>query len=194
MTAFYVHQDCWQCTKCKKFNSPIKRYCFRCWALRKDWFSDCPKLVHSLSTSDIATIQGKEDAEGVDVPDCRRTVSAPIVRPKDLSRSEVKPHLSPRRSIESLGVAQGCEGREPSLQFSKSKEKEEEEVQSFESCNELLKPCQICQKRPRNGNIVHGKTAHLVTCFPCAKRLKRRRSPCPVCKKAIQMVIKTFIA
>ncbi|XP_044301595.1 protein Mdm4 isoform X1 [Varanus komodoensis] len=186
-------EDCWQCTKCKMFNSPIKRYCFRCWALRKDWFSDCPKLAHSLSTSNIATMQNKEDTEGMDVPDCRRTVSAPIVRPKDLCGAEVKSSLSPKSTMNSLDLAQGCEGREPSLQFGKCKEKEEV-VQSLESSKQLLKPCLMCQKKPRNGNIVHGKTAHLVACFTCAKMLKKGRLPCPVCKKQIQMVIRTFIA
>ncbi|XP_054836259.1 protein Mdm4 isoform X2 [Eublepharis macularius] len=184
--------DCWQCTKCKKFNSPIKRYCFRCWALRKDWFSDCPKLVHSLSASNIAVMQSKEDTEGMDVPDCRRTVSAPIVRPKDLCRAEA--NQCPRSPMESMHLAQGCEGKQPLLQFSKCKQKEEEEFQSLESSKELLKPCLVCQKRPRNGNIVHGRTAHLVACFTCAKMLKKGRLPCPVCKKQIQMVIRTFIA
>ncbi|KAL8179021.1 UNVERIFIED_CONTAM: hypothetical protein K2H54_058587 [Gekko kuhli] len=186
--------DCWQCTKCKKFNSPIKRYCFRCWALRKDWFSDCPKLVHSLSTSNIAMMQSKEDTEGMDVPDCRRTVSAPIVRPKDLCRAEVKPDQGPRSPASSMHLAQGCEVKQTLLQFSKCKQKEEEELQSPESSKELLKPCLVCQKRPRNGNIVHGRTAHLVACFTCAKMLKKGRLPCPVCKKQIQMVIKIFIA
>lgn len=194
LTAFFVYQDCWQCTNCKKFNSPIKRYCFRCWALRKDWFSDCPKLVHSFSTSNIATMLSKEDPEGMDVPDCRRTVSAPIVRPKDLCRTEVKPDRGPRNPMESMHLAQKCEVKQSLLQFSKCEQKEEEEVQSSESSKELLKPCLMCQKRPRNGNIVHGRSAHLVACFTCAKMLKKGRLPCPVCKKQIQMVIKTFIA
>lgn len=76
-------EDEWQCTECKKFNSPSKRYCFRCWALRKDWYSDYSKLTHSLSTSNITAIPEKQEREGIDVPDCRRTVSAPVVRPKD---------------------------------------------------------------------------------------------------------------
>nr|XP_056700104.1 protein Mdm4 [Euleptes europaea] len=186
--------DCWQCTKCKKFNSPIKRYCFRCWALRKDWFSDCPRLAHSLSTSNIAMMQSKEDTEGMDVPDCRRTVSAPIVRPIDPCRAGAKPDQCPRSPMDSMHLAQGCEGKQALLQFSKCKRKEEEEVQSLESSKELLKPCLVCQKRARNGNIVHGRTAHLVACFTCAKMLKKGRLPCPVCKKQIQMVIRTFIA
>ncbi|XP_013931710.1 PREDICTED: protein Mdm4 [Thamnophis sirtalis] len=186
----FVQQDSWQCIKCKKFNSPIKRYCFRCWALRKDWFSDCPRLIQSMSTSNIATIHGKEDPKGIDVPDCRRTISAPIVRPKDLCSSMAKPNLSSKSSMDSLDLALGCEDKEPSLRFVKCTEKE---VQPLENSKELLKPCLVCLKRPRNGNIVHGRTAHLVACFTCAKRLKKARSVCPVCKKQIQMVIKTFI-
>ncbi|KAL7985315.1 hypothetical protein Chor_003885 [Crotalus horridus] len=182
-------QDSWQCIKCKKFNSPIKRYCFRCWALRKDWFSDCPKLVQSLSTSNIATMHSKEDLKGIDVPDCRRTISAPIVRPKDPCSSVIKPNLSSKSSIDSMDLALGYEDKEPQ-QFVKCTEKE---VQPLENSKELLKPCLVCLKRPRNGNIVHGRTAHLVSCFTCAKRLKKGRSVCPVCKKQIQMVIKTFI-
>ncbi|KAM3839470.1 protein Mdm4 isoform 2-T3 [Vipera latastei] len=180
-------EDSWQCIKCKKFNSPIKRYCFRCWALRKDWFSDCPKLIQSLSTSNIATMHSKEDLKGIDVPDCRRTISAPIVRPKD--SSVVKPNLSSKSSMDSMDLALGYEDKEP-LQFVKCTEKE---VQPLENSKELLKPCLVCLKRPRNGNIVHGRTAHLVACFTCAKRLKKEGSVCPVCKRQIQTVIKTFI-
>ncbi|XP_070601553.1 protein Mdm4 isoform X2 [Erythrolamprus reginae] len=183
-------QDSWQCIKCKKFNSPIKRYCFRCWALRKDWFSDCPKLIQSLSTSNIATMHGREDPKGIDVPDCRRTISAPVVRPKDLCSSVATPILSSKSSMDSLDLALACENKETSLRFVKCTEKE---VQPLENSKELLKPCLVCLKRPRNGNIIHGRTAHLVTCFSCAKRLKKGRSLCPVCKKQIQKVIKTFI-
>uniref|UniRef100_A0A8D0BCG2 Protein Mdm4 n=1 Tax=Salvator merianae TaxID=96440 RepID=A0A8D0BCG2_SALMN len=185
-------EDFWQCTKCKKFNSPIKRYCFRCWALRKDWFADCPKLSHSVSTSDITAMQSKDDTEGIDVPDCRRTVSAPVVRSSDLCKSETKSSHCSRSSMDSLDLAQGCEGREISLQLDKHRAKEVV-VQSLESSKELLKPCLVCQKRRRNGNIVHGRTAHLVACFTCATLLKKGRSPCPICKKKIQMVIRTFI-
>uniref|UniRef100_A0A8C5THS9 Uncharacterized protein n=1 Tax=Malurus cyaneus samueli TaxID=2593467 RepID=A0A8C5THS9_9PASS len=48
--------------------------------------------------------------------------------------------------------------------------------------------------RPRDGNIVHGRTAHLVACFRCARMmLKRKGSPCPVCRKEIRMVIRIFM-
>ncbi|KFU85676.1 Protein Mdm4, partial [Chaetura pelagica] len=186
-------KDSWQCSKCKKFNSPGKRYCYRCWALRKDWYSDCPKLPHSLSLSNIDVMQKKkdDDDEGIDVPDCRRTISAPVGQPKDLYMVENKSRVDARSSLESLDLAGECESKEALLHF--SEHKKEEEIQSLESIKKLLNPCFLCHHRPRDGNIVHGRTAHLVACFRCAKMLKKKRSPCPVCRKEIELVIRIFM-
>lgn len=190
-------EDEWQCTECKKFNSPSKRYCFRCWALRKDWYSDCSKLTHSLSTSNITAIPEKKDNEGIDVPDCRRTISAPVVRPKDGYLKEEKPKFDPCNSVEFLDLAHSSESqeiisstREQTDIFSEQKT----ETESMEDFQNVLKPCSLCEKRPRDGNIIHGKTSHLTTCFHCARRLKKSGASCPTCKKEIQLVIKVFIA
>ncbi|XP_030076902.1 protein Mdm4 isoform X2 [Microcaecilia unicolor] len=193
-------EDSWQCTKCKKFNSPIKRYCFRCWALRKDWYADCPKLVHSLSTSNISSKPlKKEDDKGIDIPDCRRTISAPVVRPKDLNSILEKPRLTHCSSIESLDLEESTL-LSPSASENKDR-RQSSRLQTAElqndtvlSCKGLLEPCRLCKRRPRNGNIIHGRTAHLVTCFPCAKMLQKGQLPCPVCKKQIHMVVKVFVA
>lgn len=53
--------------------------------------------------------------------------------------------------------------------------------------------CVICLKRPKTGSIIHGCTGHQVCCFRCARRLKRRGRPCPVCRRPIQKVIRNFI-
>ncbi|XP_006887963.1 PREDICTED: protein Mdm4 isoform X2 [Elephantulus edwardii] len=183
----------WQCTECKKFNSPSKRYCFRCWALRKNWYSDCSKLTHSLSTSDITAIPDKEN-EGIDVPDCRRTISAPVVRPKDMYRKEDNPKpLGPCRSVEFLDLAHSSESQE-TISSMGEQSGIRRDAENMEDCQTLLKPCSLCEKRPRDGNIIHGRTGHLATCFHCARRLKKAGASCPVCKKEIQLVIKVFIA
>ncbi|XP_069489217.1 protein Mdm4 isoform X2 [Ambystoma mexicanum] len=191
-------QGRWQCTKCRNFNSPIKRYCLCCWALRKNWYLDCPKLAHSLSTSDICAKFGeKERDEGIDIPDCRRTISAPVVRPRDPSplheRSRLSRDDSDLPAYSSLGVGESQKNLlNRSLKF--GEQQKEEDLALIESSKSLLEPCQLCQRKPRNGNIIHGRTGHLVACFLCAKALKRGGLPCPVCKKPIQMVVKTFIA
>ncbi|XP_045392476.1 protein Mdm4 isoform X2 [Lemur catta] len=191
-------EDEWQCTECKKFNSPSKRYCFRCWALRKDWYSDCSKLTHSLSTSDITAIPEKKENEGIDVPDCRRTVSAPVVRPKDVCIKEGNSKLfDPCSSVEFLDLAHKSESQETILSTGEQSDNVSEQrtdTENMEDCQNLLKPCSLCEKRPRDGNIIHGRTGHLVTCFHCARRLKKSGASCPICKKEIQLVIKVFIA
>uniref|UniRef100_A0A4X2L644 MDM4 regulator of p53 n=1 Tax=Vombatus ursinus TaxID=29139 RepID=A0A4X2L644_VOMUR len=188
----------WQCTKCKKFNSPSKRYCFRCWALRKDWYSDCPKLSHSLSVSNIPTMPVKKDDQGIDVPDCRRTISDPLVRPKEPYKMEDKSKLLDScSSVEFLDLAQSSESQETISSIGEQSDnlyEQNTDTAAMENCKNLFKPCKLCEKRPRDGNIIHGRTAHLVVCFRCAKRLKKTRAPCPICKKSIQMVIKIFVA
>uniref|UniRef100_A0A2K5REJ8 RanBP2-type domain-containing protein n=1 Tax=Cebus imitator TaxID=2715852 RepID=A0A2K5REJ8_CEBIM len=184
----------WQCTECKKFNSPSKRYCFRCWALRKDWYSDCSKLTHSLSTSDITAIPEKEN-EGIDVPDCRRTISAPVVRPKDVKENSKL--FDPCNLVELLDLAHSSASQETISSMGEQLDNLSEQrtdTENMEDCQNLLKPCSLCEKRPRDGNIIHGRTGHLVTCFHCARRLKKAGGSCPICKKEIQLVIKVFIA
>uniref|UniRef100_A0A8C6CST7 Protein Mdm4 n=1 Tax=Moschus moschiferus TaxID=68415 RepID=A0A8C6CST7_MOSMO len=191
-------EDEWQCTECKKFNSPSKRYCFRCWALRKDWYSDCSKLTHSLSTSDITAIPEKQESEGIDVPDCRRTVSAPVVRPKDIYiKEENSKHFDPCNSVEFLDLAHSSESQETVSSMGEQSDnlfEQRKDTENMEDCQNLLKPCSLCEKRPRDGNIIHGRTGHLVTCFHCARRLKKAGASCPICKKEIQLVIKVFVA
>ncbi|XP_077337383.1 protein Mdm4 isoform X1 [Lithobates pipiens] len=177
-------EDCWQCTNCHKFNSPGKRYCFRCWALRKDWYADWPRLVHTHSTPALpAKASSQEINSAVDIPDCRRSVSAPMVR--------VRGPESVSHFLEPLDLASNIGSLSESTDTLFSYQSEET---SLQSTRPLLEPCKLCQQRPRNGNVVHGRTAHLVTCFHCARSLQKTHSGCPVCKKPIQMVIKTYVA
>jgi len=193
-------QDAWQCTECRRYNTPLQRYCIRCWALRKNWYHDVPLLAHTLSLGDVPGRSGsftspdEEDAGdsdvGVDVPDCARTVSDPVILPS---------HCRPDRPLPTLGSAL-AKGplpfglvREESVSWSESQGSDGTEVEMEVRPSALLEPCKLCRVRPRNGNIIHGRTAHLITCYTCAKRLHRFHAPCPGCGKIIQRVIKIFV-
>ncbi|KAK6468038.1 E3 ubiquitin-protein ligase Mdm2-like [Huso huso] len=67
---------------------------------------------------------------------------------------------------------------------------------SVEPClpQSSVEPCVICQSRPKNGCIVHGRTGHLMACYTCAKKLKKRNKLCPVCRQPIQMVVLTYFS
>lgn len=53
--------------------------------------------------------------------------------------------------------------------------------------------CVICFSKPKEASIVHGKTGHQLCCYKCARRLRRQRKPCPVCRRPIQAIIKNFV-
>ncbi|XP_069566437.1 protein Mdm4 isoform X1 [Brachyistius frenatus] len=189
-------QDAWQCTECRKYNTPLQRYCVRCWALRKNWYKDVPRLAHSLSVPDIpacsslTTHDEEDDSDtGIDVPDCTRTVSDPVILPS---------HSTADRPLPTMVMGKG-KGPRPSgfhkdeqLLEGDSQESLGMEVEDVRP-EALLEPCKLCRVRPRNGNIIHGRTAHLLTCFPCARRLHKFQAPCPGCGQIIQKVIKIFI-
>ena len=52
--------------------------------------------------------------------------------------------------------------------------------------------CVICWEKPRNATIVHGDSGHGCCCLECAKQLKARSQPCPICRKPIDLVIRQF--
>uniref|UniRef100_A0A2K6FIG0 E3 ubiquitin-protein ligase Mdm2 n=1 Tax=Propithecus coquereli TaxID=379532 RepID=A0A2K6FIG0_PROCO len=91
---------------------------------------------------------------------------------------------------------QELQEEKPSQEDVKEFEREEtqDKEESMESSFPLnaIEPCVICQGRPKNGCIVHGKTGHLMACFTCAKKLKKRNKPCPVCRQPIQMIVLTY--
>lgn len=53
--------------------------------------------------------------------------------------------------------------------------------------------CLVCMVKPKEASIIHGKTGHQVCCYVCAKRLRRKGKPCPVCRRPIQKVIKNYL-
>lgn len=52
--------------------------------------------------------------------------------------------------------------------------------------------CCIYMEAPRNATIVHGETGHSSCCYVCAKELKDRKAPCPICQTPIDAVIRVF--
>uniref|UniRef100_A0A2K6FIF0 E3 ubiquitin-protein ligase Mdm2 n=1 Tax=Propithecus coquereli TaxID=379532 RepID=A0A2K6FIF0_PROCO len=82
--------------------------------------------------------------------------------------------------------------KEDFLEFEREETQDKEESMESSFPLNAIEPCVICQGRPKNGCIVHGKTGHLMACFTCAKKLKKRNKPCPVCRQPIQMIVLTY--
>ncbi len=54
--------------------------------------------------------------------------------------------------------------------------------------------CVICLSQPRTSTLVHGAVGHIACCLECARILKARGDPCPVCRQEVDCVIQHFWA
>lgn len=148
--------------------------------------------------SEKAPLENSTHSEqGFDVPDCKKSVA------DDSKEAGVEENHD--ESTEASQSQESEDFSQPSTSNSiiyssqeDVKELEREETQEKEESTEpnfplnATEPCVICQGRPKNGCIVHGKTGHLMSCFTCAKKLKKRNKPCPVCRQPIQMIVLTY--
>ncbi|XP_070611780.1 E3 ubiquitin-protein ligase Mdm2 isoform X2 [Erythrolamprus reginae] len=181
--------DYWKCSKCNEMNPPLPSHCPRCWTPRKDWLPDKKTEIAKKSKSLNPSPLNLE--EGFDVPDCKK---GKINEDKEEENAEQSPESqeSEAYSQPSTSSSMLCSSQED------NKESEKEDIEDKEERLELrqpvssVEPCVICQTRPKNGCIVHGRTGHLMLCFVCAKKLKKRNKPCPVCRQPIEMIVLTY--
>uniref|UniRef100_A0A2K6RWK7 E3 ubiquitin-protein ligase Mdm2 n=1 Tax=Rhinopithecus roxellana TaxID=61622 RepID=A0A2K6RWK7_RHIRO len=189
--------DYWKCTSCNEMNPPLPSHCNRCWALRENWLPE-DKGKDNGEISEKAKLENSTQAEeGFDVPDCKKTIvndsKESCVEENDdkitqASQSQESEDYSQPSTSSSIIYS----SQEDVKEFEREETQDKEE--SVESSLPLnaIEPCVICQGRPKNGCIVHGKTGHLMACFTCAKKLKKRNKPCPVCRQPIQMIVLTY--
>uniref|UniRef100_A0A8D2D548 E3 ubiquitin-protein ligase Mdm2 n=1 Tax=Sciurus vulgaris TaxID=55149 RepID=A0A8D2D548_SCIVU len=188
--------DYWKCTSCNEMNPPLPPHCNRCWTLRENWLPE-DKGKDKGEISESAKLKSSTQAEeGLDVPDGKKTTANDS---KESCFEENDKITQASQSQESEDYSQPSTSN--SIIYSSQedvKECEREEAQDKEESMEpnfplnAIEPCVICQGRPKNGCIVHGKTGHLMSCFTCAKKLKKRNKPCPVCRQPIQMIVLTY--
>ncbi|XP_010157424.1 PREDICTED: E3 ubiquitin-protein ligase Mdm2 isoform X2 [Eurypyga helias] len=189
--------DYWKCPECSEMNPPLPRHCHRCWALREDWLPE--EKSDKLAKSKLESSFPLESEEGFDVPDCKK-----------VKMSEDKDAAGEEHGDKAVQISESQESEDYSQPSTSSsmfcssqedyKEPEKRDVQDKEEGVESslpvssIEPCVICQSRPKNGCIVHGKTGHLMSCFTCARKLKKRNKPCPVCRQPIQMIVLTYFS
>ncbi|NXY29582.1 MDM2 ligase, partial [Pomatorhinus ruficollis] len=189
--------DYWKCPECNEMNPPLPRHCHRCWALREDWLPD--EKSEKLEKNKLEASFPAESGEGFDVPDCKKAKMTEDKEPAVDEMEEKTVQLS--ESQESEGYSQPstsssmfCSSQEDFKEPEKRETQDKEESMESSLPVSSIEPCVICQSRPKNGCIVHGKTGHLMSCFTCAKKLKKRNKPCPVCRQPIQMIVLTYFS
>uniref|UniRef100_H3DPY2 Uncharacterized protein n=1 Tax=Tetraodon nigroviridis TaxID=99883 RepID=H3DPY2_TETNG len=191
--------DYWRCLKCDELNPPLPRNCQRCWALRCDWLPEA-KIKHRREYFLIVFLEGSDlETEGVDVPDGRHTKTPPPLSEwwsgstpsaADVSQdlcSSSQPSSSCSQTFSSSLDSQALLPATPVPESASATPELERSVSAeWRLPESRLDPCLICQSRPKNGCIVHGRTGHLTSCYVCARKLKKRNKMCPVCRMPIQ--------
>ncbi|XP_059142066.1 E3 ubiquitin-protein ligase Mdm2-like [Physella acuta] len=156
--------DKWLCQTCNTKNPPFQRNCSGCWSIRLDW------LPTSTSRPEPAheEIQTANSSSS-ETPGCSQTT---------LSQDSTKVKSSQDKDLTSDSCdCQDSEMASPPPSQSASKRDES---------------CVVCLTRKKTASIIHGKTGHQVCCYRCAKKLKRQRKSCPICRRPIQKVIRNF--
>ncbi|MEQ2164651.1 hypothetical protein GOODEAATRI_008862 [Goodea atripinnis] len=182
--------DYWRCAKCDELNPPLPRHCLRCWTLRHDWLPDAsidPKALPTKPT-DLSAAKEAPDGKRAKTPLNSQGLSdSSAPNSQDLiCSSQPSSSFSSGDSQEFLTSSPSQSALLPELERSVSAES-----RLPDSC---LDPCLICQSRPKNGCIVHGRTGHLMSCYVCARKLKKRNKLCPVCRMPIQSVVLTYLS
>ncbi|OWK17018.1 MDM2 [Cervus elaphus hippelaphus] len=189
--------DYWKCTSCNEMNPPLPPHCNRCWALRENWLPEDKGKDKGKMSEKAKPGDSMQEEEGFDVPDCKKS----MVSDSRESCVEENDDRITQASLSQESEDYSQPSTSNSIIYSSQedvKEFEREEAQDKEESVEssfplnAIEPCVICQGRPKNGCIVHGKTGHLMACFTCAKKLKKRNKPCPVCRQPIQMIVLTY--
>ncbi|XP_026927089.1 E3 ubiquitin-protein ligase Mdm2 isoform X2 [Herpailurus yagouaroundi] len=189
--------DYWKCTSCNEMNPPLPPHCNRCWALRENWLpedkgKDKGKMPEKAKVENSTQVE-----EGFDVPDCKKTT---VNDSRESCAEENDDKITQAsQSQESEDYSQPStsnsiihSSQEDVKEFEREETQDKEEIMESSFPHNAIEPCVICQGRPKNGCIVHGKTGHLMACFTCAKKLKKRNKPCPVCRQPIQMIVLTY--
>ncbi|XP_006859605.1 PREDICTED: E3 ubiquitin-protein ligase Mdm2 isoform X3 [Chrysochloris asiatica] len=184
--------DYWKCTSCSEMNPPLPPHCNRCWALRENWLPEDKRKDKEKMPESPKLENTTQAEEGFDVPDCKKTILSTSEESCIEENNDNKTEAS--QSQDSEDYPQPSTSSIIIYNSQDVKELEREDSQSVESRSRPIatEPCVICQDRPKNGCIVHGKTGHLMACFTCAKKLKKRNKPCPVCRQPIQLIILTY--
>ncbi|XP_077400652.1 E3 ubiquitin-protein ligase Mdm2 isoform X2 [Vanacampus margaritifer] len=199
--------DYWRCDGCDELNPPLPRNCLRCWSLRQDWLRSASLPAEPPEVSDAE--------DGVDVPDGKTVKTSPAPDSQEASRpssscssssqeqswacdsqpsSATNSQETVASSQETVAAAAATSTSAPAATSTSAPVLERSVSAEMRLPDSCLEPCVICQSRPKNGCIVHGKTGHLMSCYVCARKLKKHKKLCPVCRLPIQAVVFTYLS
>ncbi|KAM9467737.1 E3 ubiquitin-protein ligase Mdm2 isoform 1-T2 [Clarias gariepinus] len=192
-----TEEDYWKCAVCDELNPPLPRHCKSCWKVRPGWLPEiCPASENPGNDTQTDITSSNTDLEAK--APCAKSPTPTIDLDEGIDVPDGKLTRSQSTSCSDSQGSSLCYSQ-PSTSASQEETPELERTTSSNSTDSCLpasclEPCVICQTRPKNGCIVHGRTGHLMACYTCAKKLKKRNKLCPVCREPIQSVVLTYVS
>jgi len=186
--------DIWHCVECKKPTKPHFRYCGACWNIRKGWVGSYDRKRKRKIANVITSHNSDTETDG--------TGETQVDRPRmDSQDSGIGSGESQELEIAVVNNIKPVLNRSVSLKSSdslsvtssmSSASSMDSGYQSTSTAASHL--CLLCCSRPKNASLVHGRIGHQVCCYQCAKKLWRKRSDCPVCRRKVERIIKIIPA
>ncbi|XP_076337157.1 E3 ubiquitin-protein ligase Mdm2-like isoform X1 [Tachypleus tridentatus] len=173
--------DKWHCTHCDSINKPPLRFCEKCWEERLGWLPDRsdrhpPKKLRHRKLNQSLPRRGSDHGY--------HSYQVPV---SGLSSSQEP--LSDKQDLSQPSTSQ--DKQSSSSQDELFQTKDSSILSSLQ--DSAGGQCSICFLRPKTGTMIHGRTAHQVCCYKCARRLQSSGQKCPVCRRTIQRVVRNFI-
>jgi len=211
--------DLWKCLKCGTPNKPYIRYCGKCWRERKGWVSSYQRKKKRKTTKeekivyrvDTETETDSAEREG-DLTEDKSIPSSQDSLDIAGDRSRMNSQDSGISSMDSQELELSVKTDEPDSKINLNRSlsldlKNASRVKSslgspassmdsgfFSSNKEDNSLCLFCVTRKKNASLVHGRIGHQVCCYPCAKKLWRKKAECPVCRRTVERIIKLIQA
>ena len=166
---------------------PNVQYCIRCWKLRKSWTCNQQSLTCNVTESMTSERKNKQCSridvtDGVDLKSdaaCSSSSNTPLLPSSACAKRKKQKEQSGEVASKKVQFDDGS-----SSSF-------DGEANVYRIDQNAI--CNTCWSNPNNGVIAHNSTSHQFCCYQCAKRLKKKGKPCPVCRQPIGGVFKNYI-
>lgn len=205
----------WKCLNCEQTNVPVVGYCYSCYKERKDFMPERPKPKHrkrkdKKNAGGIALKKSHSMPPPKRSSPLKRSVSDPYGNKLNENDDGVEECSSSQESSATGSGSQDSGFSQPeSQELAKSSDTDEDNSPDTEEAEVEVKVsgskkavggsdsraiCDICCVRPKDACLIHGRIAHQVCCYTCAKKMYKKNRKCPYCRIKIEKIVELKIA
>ena len=164
------------------------RYCGSCWNERKGLQPDRPKPKHRRRESKK---EKNKRTEGQAVKSSSTVAAAGSSEPSGSSQETLPDSGTGSQELFSANEEEGEDAAAMPPVAVGFVDRRSRKILSTPRQDRL---CNFCLTREKNAGIIHGRVTHQICCYPCAKKLVKKRKPCPVCRRKIEKITEIIIA